>query len=71
MVSFFTEEKDGKESVILYNPIQDIKIDEPTRVKMCKYIQYMFHTFPPEEEFTSSKTLKEISLIETNRICWR
>lgn len=56
--SFFTEEKDGKESVILYNPIQDIKIDEPTRIKMCKYIQYMFHTFPPEEEFTSSKTLK-------------
>ena len=56
--SFFTEEKDGKESVILYNPIQDIKIDEPTRIKMCKYIQYMFHAFPPEEEFTSSKTLK-------------
>lgn len=56
--SFFTEEKDGKESVILYNPAQDIKIDEPTRIKMCKYIQYMFHAFPPEEEFTSSKTLK-------------
>ena len=39
--SFFTEEKDGKESVILYNPIQDIKIDEPTRIKMCIYSIYV------------------------------
>ena len=26
---------------------------------MCKYIQFMFSSYPPEEEFTSSKTLKQ------------
>ena len=33
---------------------------------MCKYIQFMFSSFPPEEEFTSSKTLKQ-DLINKDR----
>ena len=54
----FNRTKNGEESLVLYNAEQNILIDEQLREKMCKYIQYMFHTFPPEEEFTSSKTLK-------------
>lgn len=54
----FDQIKNGEKTKVLYSKEQDIIIDEPTRIKMCKYIQYMFHTFPPEEEFTSSKTLK-------------
>lgn len=54
----FDQIKNGEKTKVLYSKEQDIIIDEPTRIKMCKYIQYMFHVFPPEEEFTSSKTLK-------------
>lgn len=43
----------------LYSPVHDLEIDEETMTKMCKYIQHMFHAFPPEEEFTSNKTLKQ------------
>ena len=33
---------------------------------MCKYIQFMFNSFPVEEEFTSSKILKQ-DLINNDR----
>ena len=33
---------------------------------MCKYVQFMFNSFPPEEEFTSNKTLKQ-DLINKDR----
>lgn len=51
--------KEGEKQLILYSPVMDLEIDEDTRQKMCKYIQYAFFAFPPEEEFTSNKTLKQ------------
>lgn len=50
---------DNETRMILYNPIIDLEIDDDTRIKMCKYIQYAFHAFPPEEEFTSNRILKQ------------
>ncbi len=43
----------------LYSPVMNLEIDEEIMNKMCKYIQHVFHVFPPEEEFTSSKILKQ------------
>lgn len=57
---------DNEKVFTLYSPTLDIEIDETIREKMCKYIQYMFNAFPPEEEFTSSKTLKQ-DLINKDR----
>lgn len=51
--------KNNSSELTLYNPVIDLEIDEDTRQKMCKYIQYAFCAFPPEEEFTSNKTLKQ------------
>lgn len=53
-------------TLTLYSQELDLEIDEDTRNKMCKYIQFMFNSFPPEEEFTSSKTLKQ-DLINKDR----
>lgn len=54
------EKQNGDEKVLtLYSPEMDLEIDEETMNKMCKYIQFMFSSYPPEEEFTSSKTLKQ------------
>ena len=54
------EKQNGDEKVLtLYSPEMDLEIDEVTMNKMCKYIQFMFSSYPPEEEFTSSKTLKQ------------
>ena len=50
----------------LYSPKMDLEIDEETMNKMCKYIQFMFSSYPPEEEFTSSKILKQ-ELINNDR----
>ena len=61
--SFFTEEKDGKESVILYNPIQDIKC--------VNIFNICFMHFRQKRNLLLVRLLKEILLIETNRICWR
>ena len=52
--------------LVLYSNYFDIELDENTVNKMCKYIQYMFHTYPPEEEFTSNKRLKQ-ELIDNDR----
>lgn len=61
------EKRVGSEKVLtLYSSEMNLEIDEETRNKMCKYIQYMFSSFPPEEEFTSSKTLKQ-DLINKDR----
>lgn len=49
----------GEKQLTLYSPVMGLEIDEETRQKMCKYIQYAFYAFPPEEEFTSNKTLKQ------------
>lgn len=49
----------GEKQLTLYSPVMDLEIDENTRKKMCDYIQYAFYAFPPEEEFTSNKTLKQ------------
>lgn len=48
-----------EKQLTLYSPVMDLEIDENTRKKMCDYIQYAFYAFPPEEEFTSNKTLKQ------------
>lgn len=54
------EKQNGDEKALtLYSPEMDLEIDEVTMHKMCKYIQFMFSSYPPEEEFTSSKTLKQ------------
>ena len=50
----------------LYSPEMDLEIDEDVMNKMCKYIQFMFNSYPPEEEFTSSKILKQ-ELINNDR----
>ena len=57
---------DNEKVLTLYSPSQDLEINQTTMNKMCRYIQYMFNTFPPEEEFTSSKTLKQ-DLINKDR----
>ena len=51
--------EDGTIVPTLYSPVVNLEIDEDTMNKMCKYIQHAFYAFPPEEEFTSSKTLKQ------------
>lgn len=56
---------DGKE-IVLYDKIHKIEIDEETRERMCRYVQFMFNSFPPEEEFTSNKILKQ-DLINNDR----
>ena len=51
--------EDGAIVPTLYSPVMNLEIDEKTMNKMCKYIQHAFYAFPPEEEFTSSKILKQ------------
>lgn len=53
-------------SITLYSETMDLEIDEDTRNKMCKYVQYMFNSKPPEPEFTSNKILKQ-DLINNDR----
>lgn len=61
------ETQNGDEKVFtLYSSKMELEIDEDVMNKMCKYIQFMFNSFPPEEEFTSSKTLKQ-ELINNDR----
>lgn len=60
------KQKDNEKVLTLYSPEMDLEIDEDVMNKMCKYIQFMFNSFPPEEEFTSSKTLKQ-ELINNDR----
>ena len=57
---------DDNKVLTLYSPEMDLEIDEVTMNKMCKYIQFMFSSYPPEEEFTSSKILKQ-ELINNDR----
>lgn len=64
--NIYEKQIDNEKVMTLYSPVLDIEIDEETMNKMCKYIQYMFNSFPPEEEFTSSKTLKQ-DLINKDR----
>ena len=64
--NIYEKQTDNGKVMTLYSPVLDIEIDEETMNKMCKYIQYMFNFFPPEEEFTSSKTLKQ-DLINKDR----
>ena len=49
----------GEENFVLYSKKMDLEINEETKDKMCRYIQFVFNSYPPEEEFTSSKTLKQ------------
>lgn len=64
--NIYEKQTDNGKVMTLYSQVLDIEIDEETMNKMCKYIQYMFNSFPPEEEFTSSKTLKQ-DLINKDR----
>lgn len=51
---------DGQDkSYILYHPTLGIELDEEAIHRMSRYIQHVFHISPPEEEFTSNKTLKQ------------
>lgn len=60
-------ENDSEPSIVLYDSENDIEIDEETKNKMCSYIQHMFHSFPPEEEFVRNKTLKK-DLINNDKL---
>lgn len=51
-------ERDGVEVPTLYNAVQDIEIDEPTFIHMCKYLQYMFNATPKVEHIKGSKNTK-------------
>lgn len=64
--SLYEKQIKGEKVLTLYSPEMDLEIDEETRNKMCKYIQFMFSSFPPEEEFTSNKILKQ-DLINRDR----
>lgn len=65
--NLYQKKVNNEEAVLtLYSQELDLEIDEKTRNKMCKYIQFMFSSFPPEEEFTSSKILKQ-DLINKDR----
>lgn len=64
--NLYKKQVDNEMALTLYSSELDIEINEEAREKMCKYIQYMFNSFPPEEEFTSSKTLKQ-DLINKDR----
>lgn len=56
----------GGDKRILYSEKMDMFLEEETVEKMCKYIQYLFYQFPPEEEFVSNKTLK-VDLINRDK----
>lgn len=64
--SIYEKTVDDNKVLTLYSPKMDLEIDEETMNKMCKYIQFMFSSYPPEEEFTSSKILKQ-ELINNDR----
>lgn len=64
--SLYEKTVDDNKVLTLYSPKMDLEIDEETTNKMCKYIQFMFSSYPPEEEFTSSKILKQ-ELINNDR----
>lgn len=64
--NLYQKQVNEETTLTLYSQEFDLEIDEDTRNKMCKYIQFMFNSFPPEEEFTSSKTLKQ-DLINKDR----
>lgn len=64
--NLYQKQTNGGTILTLYSQELDLEIDEDIRNKMCKYIQFMFNSFPPEEEFTSSKTLKQ-DLINKDR----
>lgn len=53
-------------TTVLYSPEMKLEIDEETRNKMCKYIQFVFGICPPQESFTSNKILKQ-DLIDKDR----
>ena len=57
--NLYGKQNGDEKALTLYSPEMDLEIDEVTMNKMCKYIQFMFSSYPPEEEFTSSKTLKQ------------
>lgn len=57
--------ENGKE-ITLYDRIHKIEIDDETRERMSRYVQFMFNSFPPEEEFTSNNVLKQ-DLINNDR----
>lgn len=56
----------NSKQIILYDKTHHIEINEEIRERMCRYIQFMFNIFPPEEEFTSNKVLKQ-DLINNDR----
>nr|DAK70274.1 MAG TPA: hypothetical protein [Caudoviricetes sp.] len=64
--NLYQKQIDKDPVLTLYSQELDLEIDEDTRNKMCKYIQFMFNSFPPEEEFTSNKILKQ-DLINKDR----
>ena len=49
---------DGKETIVLYNPDDNIEIDERTYQYIHQYIQTIFNIFP-DEKITSVPTMKK------------
>lgn len=59
LMPYEQKKDDGTTEQVLYSEKHDVLIDDDIREKICRYIQYMFNKFPPEPEFTNSKTLKK------------
>lgn len=57
--------EDNTQVVTLYNPVQNIEIDEETYTHIAQYLRTMFNIFPKVEK-TKGKTMKEW-LIEEER----
>lgn len=55
-----------EETVVLYDPEQDIEIDQSTYEKLAWYVRNMFNIFP-KNEFAKGKSTKE-SIIEEDRL---
>ena len=64
--SFELYKRNDDSTFFLYSEKENLILEEDDVNKICKYIQHVFNAFPPEEEFTSSKTLKQ-ELINNDR----
>lgn len=62
----YQQEKEGKTEIVLYDPEQDLLIDEDTYNKLSWYIRNVFNIFP-KEEFAKGKNTKQ-AIIDEDRL---
>lgn len=54
------EEEEPIESIVLYNPVQDIEIDEDTYLRISQYLRTSFNIFPKTERAKGRATKEAI-----------